>query len=87
MRKINKTGRSVSWGKHNYLYSYPSQGGFPRIECSAVIFYPGSCKIQESFEALNVELLYRCVDEWARQQSIIISQEAAAFSSVSGDPF
>lgn len=90
MRKINKTSRSVSWGRSNYLYGHPNQGNFPRAEWSAVIFHPDSCRIQESFETINIELLYHCVKEWAIKHGVIeqpVDKAWAELDKVSGDPF
>lgn len=88
MRQINKDGRSVSWGRSNYLYSHPYNGGFPRIEWSATIFKKDSCRIDQMFESINCESLYRCVSEWAQEKGIIEkTQEEPIPMAACGNPF
>lgn len=88
MRNINKSCRSVSWGRSNYLYGHPYQTDFPRTEWNAVVFYPESCRIEQSFASLNCESLYRDIKEWAIEKGIIAKEEPVVeLAACGGNPF
>jgi hypothetical protein len=66
MQHINDTGRTVSWGKENWI-----RDGKPTTEYSAAVFKKGSSKVEKMWTNENRTNMYWAIHDWAVSEGIL----------------